>query len=197
MAKKSKGTTGSQFNIDSTCYCGVCKCDIKIGLGGKANWNAHTMSTSHCKCEREAKIVTKNISSFFVKAPPRLAVSPAAETLLLSQPPCPRMPPENRASHDVIDLGTFYDSMVETSSLLTELARVVQTLPPSIDLAVPSDALAAYSDNPHLELDAEDDPWEMIDRALNRTLGYGKTTPKITLIIRQGPLGMDRMINWL
>jgi hypothetical protein len=185
----------NQFHVNSTRHCDACQCDVKIGLGGESNWNAHIKSAAHRKSERAAKIITKDISSFFTKATPKPTASlPVASSLpLLSshgQAEFPRTSPESHTSRET-------DSVVESSCLLTELARIAQTLPSSIPLAVPTDALAAYSGDPRMELDTDDDPWEMVDRTLNRTLGYGKTTSEIAALIRRGPLGIDGMVNWL
>ena len=37
----------------------------------------------------------------------------------------------------------------------------------------------------------------MIDRALNRVIGYGKTETEIEQIVRRGQYGMDGMLLWL
>jgi hypothetical protein len=160
----------------------------------------HIKSAAHCKAERAVKIVTKDIGSFFTKAPPKPttslpAVGVASSVSSRSQAEIPRTLSESRASPEFT--LNLVDSVEESSPLLSELAHVARTLPLSVAIAVPTDALAAYSGHPRLELENGDDPWEMVDRALNRTLGYGKTVPEIALIIRRGPLGIDGMVNWL
>ncbi len=81
---------------------------------------------------------------------------------------------------------------------MAELSQVVRSLPSSIPLAVATDDLAAYSGHPRDAADDdEDDPWEGVDRALNRTIGYGQTNAQISAIIRRGPLGMDGLVSWL
>ena len=70
-------------------------------------------------------------------------------------------------------------------------------LPEAVALATPADELAQFSGNPAEELHIYDDPWEMVDQALNAVVSYGRTTADIVGLIRKGRNGMDRLCNWL
>lgn len=83
-----------------------------------------------------------------------------------------------------------------TTPLLTWLALVVSCLPSTIAPATPTDVLTAHIVDPAF-VEEGDDAWETIGRALNRTLGYGKTIEDIASIIRRGPLGMDGVVERL
>ena len=60
----------------------------------------------------------------------------------------------------------------------------------SSNSATPADELAWFSGNPAEESQNYDDPWEMVDQALNAVVGYGRTTADIVELIHKGQNGM-------
>ncbi|KAF8229169.1 hypothetical protein L208DRAFT_1402589 [Tricholoma matsutake] len=52
MAKKKK--TASAFDATNTRYCATCTLDVKISLGGEANWDSHVKSAAHVRLEGSA-----------------------------------------------------------------------------------------------------------------------------------------------
>ncbi|KAF7970371.1 hypothetical protein HWV62_24292 [Athelia sp. TMB] len=82
-------------------------------------------------------------------------------------------------------------------STLQQLQTAVRRLPISVGLALPSDELARFSGDPVAAAEGFDDPWEMVDQALNSVIGFGKNEDEISRLVRRGPLGMDGLCNWL
>lgn len=78
-----------------------------------------------------------------------------------------------------------------SASLLSELEHISGSVPLSTPEGMELDILSCFSGNPVSELEAGQDPWEMVDRALNGAIGYDKTVEDITKIIQRGPRGMD------
>ena len=83
------------------------------------------------------------------------------------------------------------------SALLSKLESAISTLPASVLVGTKEDDLAQFSGDPIHSLEEGDDTWEVIDKALNRVIGYGKTAAEIENIIRRGQYGMDGMLIWL
>jgi hypothetical protein len=81
--------------------------------------------------------------------------------------------------------------------MITQLRAAILQLPEAVALATPADELARFSGDPADESRNYDDPWEMVDQALNAVVGYGRTTADIAGLIRKGRNGMDGLCNWL
>jgi len=157
---------------------------------------------------------------------PTIAVQPALLSSMLN-PPAPIAGPSTAildpiTNHDQRDLNlhaeqfgeipglgsddvyhNIYEaanSVPEASSginFITQLRIATSRLPSTVDLATSVDELARFSGDPEEESQTHDAPWEMVDRALNRVVGYGRTTADIAGLIRRGPNGMDGLCNWL
>ena len=84
-----------------------------------------------------------------------------------------------------------------TSALFQSLRNCIATLPTMVPLASKADLLARFSGDPMLEVEAGEDPWESLDRALNIVIGYGASVGEIAGIIRRGDYGIDGMYQWL
>jgi hypothetical protein len=82
-------------------------------------------------------------------------------------------------------------------TLLEKLHQVIDNLPHSVQLGASTDILACFSGDPRSELEEGDEAWEMVDRALNRVIGFGATIEDISRMIQRGEFGMDGMLNWL
>jgi hypothetical protein len=57
--------------------------------------------------------------------------------------------------------------------MITQLRAAILQLPEAVALATPADELARFSGDPAEESLSYDDPWEMVDQALNAVVGYG------------------------
>ena len=68
-------------------------------------------------------------------------------------------------------------------NLIGQLQAATSRLPSTVALATSVDELACFSGDPEEESQAFDAPWEMVDRALNRVIGYGRTTADIAGLI--------------
>jgi hypothetical protein len=73
----------------------------------------------------------------------------------------------------------------------------VSNLSDSVALAKPSDDIARFSGDPEDESYSYEDPWEMVDNALNLLVGYRKSTAEVVGLIRRGQSGIDGLCNWL
>ena len=196
---------------------------MKIGFGGESNWTTHTESAAHRQNEASKGTPGKSkLTSFFQKklpgSSPRSSPSAASPSLLRNpthsfsglSPAGPSSAPHvvNTPNDELIVVDSDGSppppptippgaGAVSTTSLLSKLERVSISLPLSTPEGTEIDALARFSGNPVLELEAGQDAWEMADRALNGAIGYGKTVEEIAQIIRRGPRGMDGLCKWL
>jgi hypothetical protein len=105
-----------------------------------------------------------------------------------------------------IDVDTYDDTMIQFgdsmgvslgAQLLAQLRAAASNLSDSIALAKPSDDIARFSRDPEDESHSYEDPWEMVDNALNLLVGYGKSTTEVVGLIQRGQSGIDRLCNWL
>ena len=76
---------------------------------------------------------------------------------------------------------------------------MIDTLPHTVPVAVSADSFACFSGDPMatLELGSDEDAWEVVDKALNRVIGYGVSTESVSRLIRRGDLGIDGLYRWL
>ncbi|KAF8913253.1 hypothetical protein CPB84DRAFT_1742605 [Gymnopilus junonius] len=204
----------TEFTASSTCYCNVCKVNIKIACGGKGNWNIHTASIAHKEKEEAVNNVrdNKGITAFFQKAVHKssaVTTSSSTSTSILSpshiEPPS--MPPPSIPDAIVIpdtlpfpqhnSSTIFYldSSCPSSTSLLCQLKLVTASLLPSIPEGELSDVLAQFSGNP--AFDPGDNAWEMVDQALNQVIGFGMSAEEVSKVVHRGSLGMDGMCRWL
>ncbi|KAF8867443.1 hypothetical protein CPB84DRAFT_1859420 [Gymnopilus junonius] len=221
MGKKKAPKKQPEFTAASTCYCNVCKIDVKIGFGGEANWNAHLGSTAHKEKERAANVSSqrKGITAWFSKAVEKAApvvskssVAKASSSASFSLPstltPSSTTsfpPPVSTPIPDAFDVDAWNPpspsapivNSLPSTSLLDKLEQVAASLPGSVLEAMSSDTLARFSGNPVDELPQGDDAWEMADCVLNRVIGFGITVEEITKIIHRGPLGMDGLLIFI
>ena len=99
--------------------------------------------------------------------------------------------------HDNYDAATPAPDASSGIDLIAQLRAATSQLPSAVALATSADELAHFSGDPKEESQTYGDPWEMVDRALNRVVGYGRTTADIARLVRRGPNGMDGLCNWL
>ncbi|KAF4615995.1 hypothetical protein D9613_011212 [Agrocybe pediades] len=86
---------------------------------------------------------------------------------------------------------------LDSQGLLARLSRIISGLPETVAIGLPSDILAGFRGRPQDLLDPDDEPWEVIDKTLNRVIGFGATKEDVMGIIRRGEYGMDAMFGWL
>ena len=94
----------------------------------------------------------------------------------------------------------WHDSESDTSRpspLFQRFRTLINTLPHTVPVAVSTDSFACFSGNPIIELGADEDVWEVVDKALNRVIGYGVSTESVSRLIRRGDLGIDGLYRWL
>lgn len=179
-------------------WCEICQQDISVGVGGEGNFRSHQMSKRHKEIVSATKS-NQTIRSFFSKAPTPSQVAIGSGTSLstllvqaatLSHPTtAPSDPPQHPA--------VAQPSLPPKSALLAKLEVAISTLPDNIPIGTEEDAIAQFSGDPGNGLEDEEDAWEMIDKALNRVIGYGTTATEIENLIRRGCYGMDGMLSWL
>ncbi|KAF7970084.1 hypothetical protein HWV62_25070 [Athelia sp. TMB] len=176
--------------------------------------------------DKPVKIATK-LTSFFTKLPLRRSRSPqsAAGVAPSSMDP-PRLSEPAGSSHLSIsardtdlapsvaidtDLGTATlpidvdladgpsQPVSNAARLLARVHAAALQLPTSIPIGSFSDSLSRFSGNPEVAFTLEEyeSMWEMVDKELNRVIGFEKSIADIAYIIRRGKLGMDGMCNWL
>jgi hypothetical protein len=71
-----------------------------------------------------------------------------------------------------------------TTAFFTRLRNATNSLPDTVPLATAADTLAQFSGDPTID-EGDEDAWEMVDRTLNRIIGYGATIEEISALIRR------------
>ena len=97
----------------------------------------------------------------------------------------------------LIPCTSSQQSFPAKSAFFAKLEVAISTLPVTVLIGTKEDDIAQFSGDPIHNLDDGEDAWEMIDKALNRVIGYGKTATEIEKMIRRGEYGMDGMLSWL
>jgi hypothetical protein len=87
-----------------------------------------------------------------------------------------------------IDVDEYDDSIQQPvaslgAQLIIQFRAAALKLPDTIALAAPIDDIARFAGDPEEELCGYDDPWEMVDQALNVLVGYGKGTVEVAGLI--------------
>lgn len=99
---------------------------------------------------------------------------------------------------DIIRNASNGNKYTAPPSLIERIRNATARLSVSIPLATEHDELARFSDAvPSLKASEYEEPWEMVDKALNPLIGYDRSVPSLAGIIRRGRLGMDGLCNWL
>jgi hypothetical protein len=83
------------------------------------------------------------------------------------------------------------------AQLIIQFRAAALKLLDTIALAAPTDNIACFAGDPEEESCGYDDPWKMVNQALNMLVGYGKGTVEVAGLIRRGRLGIDGLCNWL
>ena len=99
--------------------------------------------------------------------------------------------------HDSDTSHSDSESLSPPSPLFQRFRTVINTLPHTVPVAVSTDSFACFSGNPIIELGADEDAWEVVDKALNRVIGYGVSVESVSRLIRRGDLGIDGLYRWL
>ena len=86
---------------------------------------------------------------------------------------------------------------IPASTLFQRFRTVIDSLPHTVPVAVSADSFACFSGDPTIELGSDEDAWEVVDKALNRVIGYGISTESVSRLIRRGDLGIDGLYRWL
>ena len=118
---------------------------------------------------------------------------PSTSNSLLSPPPLANTMPQHFPSTIAGSTNTVKPS---TTAFFTCLRNATNSLPDTVPLATAADTLAQFSGDPTVDEDDED-AWQMVDKTLNRIIGYGATIEEISTLIRRGKFGMDGLCIWL
>jgi hypothetical protein len=80
----------------------------------------------------------------------------------------------------------------------TSLRNATNSLPHTVPLATITDTLAQFSGDPTIDK-GDEDAWGMpvVDRKLNKIIGYGTMIEEISTLIHRGRFGMDGLCCWL
>ena len=84
------------------------------------------------------------------------------------------------------------------STLISRLRNLTANLPASVPLGSKNEHLSCFATSPIDSITPGEDAWEsVVNPTLDHVIGFGKSTPEIALFIRHGPLGMDKVCNWI
>ena len=172
----------------------MCRENIPVGIGGEANFALHKTSKRHAQMATNAAS-NQSIKSFFSKAPTAAQVAIDTGTSLSSSlvhatafagpsmsPPVPSATAPQSGSV-LIPCTSSQQSFPAKSAFFAKLEVAISTLPVTVLIGTKEDDIAQFSGDPIHNLDDGEDPWEMIDKALNRVIGYGKTATEIEKLI--------------
>jgi hypothetical protein len=200
-------------DVSTLWNCTSCNWDINIGLGGEANWKAHTESLEHRKNISAVKNTPILTSFFQPKKATHMQTAVVAGTTQAWQPvtgadeaTVARVATVTAGEwlphNDVIDIDAL--ALVDKSApcalglqLVQKLWRLAKGLPSSIPAGVSDELLSCFGGDPRQEVEEDEDPWEMVNRALDNALGYGKTPEYLVTCMCRGSLGIDGLCNWL
>ena len=199
----------SDFHVESTRTCDVCKIDVKLSFGGEANWNSHLESRAHR--ENEGKTAkSKSLMTWFQKSTAKSKAAASSTPMLSNNLPSSSSLVISVGGKSLADSIGISDDEVQVvdrepalahhsppSALFQSLRNCIDTLPTTVESASKTDLLARFSGDPTLEVEEGSDPWESLDPALNIVVGYGASVKEIAGIIRRGDYGMDGMYRWL
>jgi len=101
------------------------------------------------------------------------------------------------SSNAPIITGIDKTSRSPASALFQRFRTAIDTLPHDVPVAVSGDPFVCFSGDPSLEFGGGEDAWELVDKALNRVIGYGVSTESVSRLIRRGDLGIDGLYRWL
>ncbi|KAG1810373.1 uncharacterized protein HD556DRAFT_48100 [Suillus plorans] len=213
MSKK-KAKVSQPTDVNASRNCTSCNQDVNIGLGGEANWKAHTESLEHRK-NTSAVQNNRMLTSFFqpksvsmqsvAVAGPAKAWQPVtgtgeAQIAKLSAAPASKQLPS--CNDNVIDIEAR--ELANTSApcgyglqLIQDLRNLAKGLAPSIPVGASDELLSRFGGDPRQEVEEDQDPWEMVNQALDNALGYEKTPEDLARCMRRGSLGIDGLCNWL
>ncbi|KIK45247.1 hypothetical protein CY34DRAFT_105613 [Suillus luteus UH-Slu-Lm8-n1] len=169
-------------DVSTSRNCASCNRDINIGLGGEANWKAPTESLEHRKNISAVKN-TPILTSFFqpkkatrmqtaVVAGPTQAWQPMTGADEATVARVATVTAGERLPHnDVIDVDAL--ALADESApcalglqLVQKLRRLGKGLPSSIPAGVSDGLLSRFGGDPRQEVEEDEDPWEMVNRAL-------------------------------
>ena len=99
--------------------------------------------------------------------------------------------------HDSDTSHSDSESLSPPSPLFQWFQTVINTLPHTVPVAVSTDSFACFSGNSIIKLGADEDAWEVVDKALNHVISYGVSMESVSHLIQRGNLGIDGLYRWL
>ena len=156
----------------------------------------------HGKVLVKAMSSNQSITTFFLKStvtgPSKSTSEPLASLTLSSEMPTNALDTSlDNASTSNEPIFNHNSLCLPTSALFQRFQTVIDSLPHTVPVAVSADSFACFSGDPTIELGSDEDAWEVVDKALNRVIGYGISTESVSRLIRRGDLGIDGLYRWL
>jgi hypothetical protein len=173
-------------------WCDVCHCSIS---GGDTNLLSHQVSKAHkTKVEEFNRKKPTTITNFFgppLKSQPLTSVPTLATNISSSQ-----TQPGTKTTVIDVDESTLEPGPPDSpkvhnmtqATLLSCLHLLTANPPQSVPIGNQDEPFACFAENPGDLVFLGQDAWEDV-------IGYGKSTPKIAVLIRCGPYRMDAFCN--
>ena len=152
-------------------------------------------SSAHRKKEGIASSI-KPLTSFFVKALDLQLPVLSTSNSILSAPLLTNTMPPHYPSTTIGSTSAASNTVKPTTAFFTCIRNATNSLSGTVPLTTAADTLAQFSRDPTIDED-DDDAWQMVDRKLNRIIGFGATIEEISALIRHGKFGMDGLCIWL
>lgn len=177
----------------------MCRIDVRVGLGGEANWNAHTESNLHRqRVSASLQSNVRSIASFFGKPRTSAPATTGGMNRLSLKPPAPlRSHPSIGATINSKEVSGPVPPSSRAYDLVQQIRDQIPHLPISIPVATVDDALATFSCDPHLLIDDPDESWMAINKTLHSALGWDTPVEQLMKIVRRGVLGIEGFVVWI
>ncbi|KAJ7814764.1 hypothetical protein B0H14DRAFT_3746965 [Mycena olivaceomarginata] len=201
-----EASTEPEIVLDAEQYaiCPDCKERVHCGPSGIQNLLKRHRGKGPCK-EAQAKKAKKSlkdsqISAFFRPKPtpiPSTVVAPAPVRVFAKSAPAPVVPlPLNRSR----PFSEPPRPRFTPGSLLGRLEAAIKILPPTVQEATDSDALAAFGRDPSQYVDAEVpalEVFEHLNPIFHTTLGWAMPVEETAQLLRRGVMGVDGLLRFI
>ena len=82
-------------------------------------------------------------------------------------------------------------------TLIDKIRQEAKLLPSSVPEGTVLDVLARFTSDPTLDVMGAEEPWEVVNKVLHSTLGYGASIEELAKLIRRGPYGIVTFTCWV
>ncbi|KAI0036669.1 hypothetical protein K488DRAFT_81909 [Vararia minispora EC-137] len=163
----------------------------KERLGGRDVDFEHELHANSRRClsvwneKMKTQNMTHGLNAYFKPVPPKAPPpKPNATAPILHQQPLLS-----------ITAATVEDVQRPSGPALWELAKAISDLPMNVPEAKEGDVLYALTIGSAYDIKDGDDPWEVLDRMLNRVFGFSKTAEEISVLVRRGGYSMQFVVE--